>query len=438
MRGVLLAIVGAMACAAADEDPVVVLMGLRDQVLEHGQRVPNHTCVETVVRDRYAANAEQAHKSCDSILARGQKAGFSKLLRLATTDRLRLDVAFSGDREIYSWAGASRFEEGDIDALIRDGAMGTGPFAALLLGMFADHSPKFRFEGGTTVAGRPVFEYSFHVPKDDSHYSYKANGQWILTAYTGTLLVDPMTSELVRMTVRTDELPHDTDACEVDTDLEYGTVQLNGGAFLLPRSTRQRFIGRDGAEAENRYTFASCRDFQAQSSIRFGAGARQEDGATPGGGAVPPEWPWGLPVAIELTTPVDSDRAAAGDAVEGRLAHAVRAHDQAVLAPQGARVKGRLMRVEVRHGSSAVVVVAFRWETLEADGVTTPLSLIPNRQVKSGLQLGGLAALARLKKRGMEIELPLPGEEHCAIVRFPGERHVVESGLRTEWFTVGR
>ena len=40
-----------------------------------------------------------------------------------------LDVALSETSEIYSWAGAPRFEEGDIDELIPDGAIGTGPFA---------------------------------------------------------------------------------------------------------------------------------------------------------------------------------------------------------------------------------------------------------------------------------------------------------------------
>jgi len=36
-----------------DEDPTDVLVRLRDQVLAHAAGIPNHTCVETVERDRY-------------------------------------------------------------------------------------------------------------------------------------------------------------------------------------------------------------------------------------------------------------------------------------------------------------------------------------------------------------------------------------------------
>jgi hypothetical protein len=89
----------------------------------------------------------------------------------------------------------------------------------------------------------------------------------------------------------------------------------------------------------------------------------------------------------------------------------------------------------VRHGSPPQVTLVLRWETLELDGLQVPLSLRPNRGAKPGLQTGGLAGLAGLKRRGMEIELPLPGEERYAFFHFPGKRHVVDAGLRTEWFT---
>jgi hypothetical protein len=54
-------------------------------------------------------------------------------LRLSTTDRLRLDVLLATNRELYSWADAKKFEEGEIDELVTQGAFGTGPFASMLL-----------------------------------------------------------------------------------------------------------------------------------------------------------------------------------------------------------------------------------------------------------------------------------------------------------------
>jgi hypothetical protein len=416
-----------------DEDPTEVLMRVRDQVLEHGQRIPNHTCVETVDRERYARIGD-APKSCDAVLARRRVPNFSSQLRLSTTDRLRLDVAFAGDREIYSWAGANKFDDGDIDELIPEGAMGTGPFATFLLSIFIDRAPRFVFEGETPLAGRTLYEYSFQVPREESHYRHKAGKEWVIIGYSGRLLVEPQTGELVRMTVRTQELPPETQSCEVDTSMDYGKVRLSGADFLLPKSTRQRFIARDGSESENQYAFSECRDFQAESSIVFGGGERSAGRAQKVGFTAMPQWPAGLPVNVDVTTTIDSDRAAAGDRIEGRLALPIRDQNGHTLAPQGAKVVGRLMRVEVRQ-SSPQVTIALRWETLELEGPALPLSLAPNRAAKPGTQAGGLAGLAALKRRGAEIELPLPGEERCAVFHFAGKRSVVDGGLRTEWFT---
>jgi hypothetical protein len=94
------------------------------------------------------------------------------------------------------------------------------------------------------------------------------------------------------------------------------------------------------------------------------------------------------------------------------------------------------MRVEVRHPSPQVTI-ALRWETMELAGLTVPLHLNPNREVKRGpdIQLGGIAALANLRRRGTQFELPLPGEEHYGVYHFPGKHYIIESGLQTEWIT---
>ena len=85
----------------------------------------------------------------------------------------------------------------------------------------------------------------------------------------------------------------------------------------------------------------------------------------------------------------------------------------------------------MKHSGSGEYTVALRWESLEMAGEKVPLNLKPNRP------LAGLKAAARgvLQQRGMEIELPRPGEERDAVYRFPMQRAGVEGGLRTEWVT---
>src|SRR5215831_19236067 len=135
-----------------DEDPTEVLARLRDHVLAQGRRIPNYTCVQTVVRDQYEPATGRSSRGCDGLLARRKQPGFSKTLRLNSTDRLRLDVALAEGGEIYSWKGASQFDERDLDEWTPEGAIGTGPFAASLLSVFEPHRAAFTFEGERSIA----------------------------------------------------------------------------------------------------------------------------------------------------------------------------------------------------------------------------------------------------------------------------------------------
>src|SRR5215471_7342812 len=59
------------------KDPTDVLARLRDQVMARGRRIPNYTCVQSVVRDRYEPAAGRSSRSCDGLLARRKEPGFS-------------------------------------------------------------------------------------------------------------------------------------------------------------------------------------------------------------------------------------------------------------------------------------------------------------------------------------------------------------------------
>jgi hypothetical protein len=428
MRPLVLLVLAAAPAWGADEDPTDVLIRLRDQVLAHSERIPNYTCVETIHRDRYEA-AIDAPKTCDDLVARRKQANFPQMIRLTTSDRLRLDVALAGDGEIYSWAGAAKFEEGDIDQLIPDGAMGTGPFASLLLGVFQGRPPRFIYEGETILDHRMAYQYSYRVEREDSHYRVKAKTEWTITGYSATLWADPKTAELIRLEVHTDELEPATSLCQTNTTLEYGIVALGGRDFLLPKTTKQRFIGREGSESENQVTFAKCREFKGESTVNFGQGSA---GAEHRKAEAPPEvvFPAGLPVSIDLVTAID-DNAAAGDQIEGRLAKPVRDAQGAVLLAEGAAVRGRLMRVEIRHGKKPESVLSIRWETVEIDGVRKTIALLPNRRVSALKVAEGV-----LRQRGIEIELPPVTDVGYGVYHFPGEHVALYAGFRTEWVTL--
>ena len=412
------------------ENPIDVLARLRDRILPHARKIPDYTCVEAVRRDRYEPVDGRAAQSCETLLARRKAPDFSNRLKLDSTDWLHLDVAMTTNREIYSWAGDKKFAEGDIDEVVQQGAIGTGPFAGLLIGTFESRDRTFIFEGETEYHGRRVFEYSFEVPEDRSAYRVKAGKDWVITGYRGALLVDPQTAELVRLSVLTDELPEETATCEADTFLEYDLVPLGERNYLLPKVTHQRFIGRDGTEADNTLTFSSCREYQAESTLLFGTG--QPGGARQARPAAGMELPAGLPVSVELLTAIRAGASAAGDRLEGRLAKPIVDARQRTLVPAGTPVEGRIVRVETRYTPRLETTVAFHWESIRIAGAAQPLSLRPNRQPPGSRVAGGRG---QLQQRGVPIELPLPGEGQDAVVHLIGERVAIASGSLSEWFT---
>ena len=406
-----------------DEDPVELLIQLRDRVTAQGGRIPNHTCVETIQRDVFALAAGPALKSCGALLdaARRRPAGAS--LKRQSTDWLRLDVAYShAGREIYSWAGAGKFEEGEIDELVPEGAMGTGPYTTMLLSAFQNQATKYVFDGETSLDGRRLFEYSFAVSREQSGYKVKAGNGWVITGYSGSLLLDPKAAELVRLTVRTEELPAETGTCETTTWLDYGMVELSGNGYMLPTVARQRFIGREGGEAENTMTFSACRDFLAESKVNFDGPAQSrhsQSAASP----VAPDLPGGLTVPVELLTAVHFGTAAAGDRIQGRLAAPVLDEQGKTLFPKGTPLQGRLMRVETRYAPGAARTVVLRWETMNA----VPISLLPKRPRPE--------PNGALRRRGTGFELPRPGESRYGVINLPAGSSTLEAGSHSEWLT---
>jgi len=405
-----------------DEDPVELLVQLRDRVAALGGRIPNHTCVETIQRDVFARPAGPALKSCGALLdaARQRPAGAS--LKRQSTDWLRLDVAYShAGREIYSWAGAGKFEESEIDELVPEGAMGTGPFTTMLLSAFQNPSTKYVFDGETTLDGRRLFKYSFAVSREKSGYKVKAGNGWVITGYSGSLLLDPKAAELVQLTVRTEELPAETGTCETTTTLDYGMVELRGNGYMLPKLARQRFIGREGGEAENTMTFSACRDFQADSKVKFDNPAQSSQLQSASRAAT--DLPGGLPVSIELLTAVHFGGAAAGDPIEGRLTTPILDEHGQTLFPKGTLLRGRLMRVETRYGPDASRTVVLRWETI--NGI--PISLLPKRLRRE--------PNSALRRRGAGFELPRPSESRYGIFNLPAGSSTLEAGAHSEWLT---
>jgi hypothetical protein len=406
-----------------------VLRRATEKVLASAREIPNYTCVETVSRDYLEPAAVSLPRACSVLLAQRQFPTPDLVLSLYSTDRLRLDVTMTRKGEIYSWSGASRFDDGTVDRVVRSGPFGTGSFGGFLAVVFETDVKKFNFERRITAGDRTLMEYSFQVAQSDSHYTVKADNSWLRVAYSGTFQVDAETADVVRMTITTGDLPSATGTCRSTTTMELTRVQIGEGQFLLPRQTSQRFISPNAEESENTARFANCREFRGESTVNFSpdsAPAADERGK--GTAAKAPSLPLGLTFSIELTASISTDTAAAGDAFSAKLTAAFRDLRGKVLAPKGALVEGHLLRVQSYFRPPEAVVV-LKPEALWVRGTRVPLSV--DRDWRSVMAEG-----RKKGKKSLEILLPLQGEENSGAFRFQGGHVTVPAGFRSEWRTV--
>jgi hypothetical protein len=171
-------------------EPEEVLVRAREKILAVAERLPRYTCVETISRDYFEVPAKDRGKMMSAQPAPACSVTLDHpatgLVRVGS-DRLRLEVAVAGNREIESWPGASRFDSRRIDEIVKFGPTSTGSFGTYLIEVFENPGAKIEFSQEKSVAGRRVFEYQFHIPFEASHYKIKAAGEWRITASSGSL-----------------------------------------------------------------------------------------------------------------------------------------------------------------------------------------------------------------------------------------------------------
>lgn len=344
-----------------------LLHQVREKVKQTVDRLPNYMCTETIDRMQYDPEPGHAVPSCDKLIEKKEKR------RPSTSDRLRLDVAMSEHREMFSWVGANHFDDRDLNELVKEGAMSTGSFATFLMAIFAGDSALFDYNGEKNDGGRTLAEFSFRVPLEKSEYVFIARNGRSLTAYEGTFLVDPKTFDLVRLVIHTTGLAPTSGSCQAETTLGYSHVQLRGTDFILPSEAGLRIISSDGVESRNHTVFSACHEFLGESTVSFdvptdSAASATANQATSKGAAIPA----GLSVQLALAQDIDTSAAAVGDPVRAKLTAPIRDRSSRILAPQGAVISGRILEMRHFFVPAPSLSVVLKLETLNTAGVERP------------------------------------------------------------------
>ncbi len=357
---------------AAESTAQLLFNNVRAAVVDNVKRFPRYTCVQTVTRSMYVL--PPAGASCASVIASHEKNVDDR--NVLWHDRLRLDVAVGEKSEMFSWAGASQFEAGDITQLVARGASGSGEFGSFLASVFGGDAEGFVYHGlKDTPLGR-LATFDFTVPLAKSHYQVSSGAKGYATvAYHGSFYADPDSADLRELDLAADEFPPTDHVCRVNDDIQYKRTQIGQNSFLLPKNSSMDVIYKNSTESVNVTSFSGCREYVGESTIRFDVdenGNVPEEAKRPELRQLPPK----THLKVRIDPPVDSDKAAAGDPIIGVIELPVKLKND-VIVHAGDKLHGRIVRLEQNMGAVPRWTVAILWETIERAGVEQKVTLKP-------------------------------------------------------------
>lgn len=409
----------------AQQEPTDLLLKVRARIVESQNRLPRYMCTQTIDRYRYQPDIPDHSLACDESTERPST-------HLSSSDRLRFDVSVKSTGEMYGWAGEGRFDDRELVDIVTDGAISTGSFTAFLAGIFSNQGVRFTYDGEMTQDGRLIPEFGFHVPYEKSQFFIGfGEHHHSVTGYDGTFLVNRQTADIVRLTIRTSQLPAETGACYSSTTLDYARIRLQGAEFLLPSLSVLRIFSRDGSVAENHILYSNCHEFRGESTVTFDPpanlpGGEQRPGPAVQAFVIPPK----LRFRVALTQGIDTATAAAGDSIKAKLMTPIRDRGK-VLVPIGAAITGRIVRIRQFYASSPSVSLVFRLETVDVGGVSMQLTATPGTVSSFGQSKPGTL------QRRVELGALRSLEERSAALEFRNVRlpYLISSGVESSWIT---
>lgn len=328
-----------------------LLLSRVKRVMEaHLSGVPNYTCQQSV--ERYQQKGNDA--------------------RASLVDVLRLDVAFVGGRELFAWPGSLRFEEQEVNEVVRNGAFGTGDFTLHARGVFLSDGTQFDYLGEEPLEGRPARKFAYQKPLFRSGYQIANHrmGRRADVAYRGFFWVHPDTLDLMRLSVEALDIPLQLQVTAATSVLDYAMLPLGGRQALLPQRSELRLTDSYNVTSINKMRLTRCKLFQGESSIRF-------DDPTEAGAAQAAQESFQLPAGLEMELALQSEVvhgvSAVGDPIEAVLKTDLR-DGKKILLSKGAIAKGRITELS-RHAEFDCFTVSFQMDEIRAGNRVAQLRL---------------------------------------------------------------
>ena len=318
------------------EDSAAILNSLRTAVAAQLARAANYTCVQTAERE-YLIDEKQVPRGC------GEPAVLKT--KLLMRDRLRLDIAVSEGREIYSWHGEAKFTSSNVSEVVQTGPVSSGNFVGFLENLFVEKGARFTYAGEGEQNGSRTYSFNYVVPRANSAYRVQGrHGAWFVP-FHGSFSVTGADYRLASLRVVADAIPEDSDICSAETNVTYQIVSIAGHPSLTPATFLLRMDDNSHSHTVSRNEYSQCREFRGESTVRFQF--TDDTAQLPARQASADEWiPAGISLQVRLRTPIDDHITYAGDAAEGVLLRRFKVPGTETIVPKGAVLAGVITKLE--------------------------------------------------------------------------------------------
>jgi hypothetical protein len=229
-------------------DPELLLQRIRSKITTHLTQLRNYTC--HVVVDRVARTLSNS--------------------RLDHQDRVELDVAFVGDRELFSRPGEARFEEQPVSQIVPQGMIGNDAFGSHEDSVFSGDAASFKFAGSCKKDGHKTLRYNFRVPMESSTLLVKQGSADAMVGYTGSFWVDADTLDIVRLEWKTQNIPPSVGLSSVERSLRYKVLRIGNSDFLLPAKSELSSFDQAGTYRLNTISLDRCLEYTGEAVVTYG------------------------------------------------------------------------------------------------------------------------------------------------------------------------
>ena len=336
-------------------------------------------------------------------------------------DRLRLNVAVSRGREIFSWYGEGKFTSSPVSELVSSGPISSGSFVGLLENIFVTPGVGFGYLGRSQSDNTGAYRFEYSVPLAYSAYRVQGHDtrRSSLVAYHGHFSVEGPDYHLVSLQIVTDAVPEDVHLCSVKTEITYQTVKISNYLSLIPASFSLALDDDDWLKTISRNQYSQCHEFRGESTLHF-------DITDAGSGSPAPrkpdaQLPAGISSHVRLQTLIDNHTSYVGDAVEGVLIKSFKVPGTELWVPEGAVLHGILTQLESHYIVNKYQLFSVQFNSMSFQDTSFLLNASPetSKNDKNLLrQMYGSplpALMADNEQRGLFVHLaPRPHVDHLS------------------------